>query len=273
MKAAHFDYARAHDAAHAVSLLSHAEGFAKPVAGAQSLGPMLNLRLTQPSLLVDVRGCADLREVTDEQDAIVYGAAITHAEIEDGAVPDVTGGWLAAAARGIAYRAVRTRGTLGGSLVHADPAADWLTVLLALGAEVIVQSRDGVSALGLAAFVRGPFTTTLAKDALLVGVRVAKRSPAARFGVCKLAVKQGEFAQALAAVLDDPDRGERRMVVGAVEQAPILFDAPDEMPTGVAAAEALLEGALGNHGAAEQRLHSVALARATQRLGDASAHA
>ena len=104
MKAPPFEYACARDAAHAVSLLAEAQGSARPIAGGQSLGPMLNLRLVRPGLLIDVRACPDLRGFVDEGDAIVYGAAVTHAEVEDGAVPDALDGRLSAAARGIAYR-------------------------------------------------------------------------------------------------------------------------------------------------------------------------
>ena len=142
MKPVRFDYVRARSAAHAVECLGAAAGFAKAIAGGQSLGPMLNLRLVEPDLLVDVRTCADLRGCRDDGDgdAIVYGAAVTHAEIEDGAVPALPR-MAGAAARRIAYRAVRNRGTIGGSIAHADPARNWLVVLLALGAEVIGPAR------------------------------------------------------------------------------------------------------------------------------------
>ena len=92
---------------------------------------MLNLRLAQPALLVDVRGLPELAEVRDERDAVFIGACTTHAAIEDGRVPDPTGGFLREVARGIAYRAVRNRGTIGGSLAHADPAADWVSAMAA----------------------------------------------------------------------------------------------------------------------------------------------
>ena len=111
---------------------------AKVLAGGQTLGPMLNLRLAQPALLVDITRIPELAAVSEDADAVTIGATVTHAAIEDGRVPDPTGGFLARVARGIAYRAVRTRGTIGGSLAHADPAADWLSCLAALGAEVVI---------------------------------------------------------------------------------------------------------------------------------------
>ena len=111
------------------------------IAGGQSLMPMLNLRLVRPTKLIDLRNLGDLRQVQDDGDALIYGAGITHAMIEDGRVPDATPGWLSSIAGDIAYRAVRNRGTIGGSLAHADPAADWLSALTALGGEVHAFGR------------------------------------------------------------------------------------------------------------------------------------
>src|SRR6202008_2659932 len=89
-------------------------------------------------MLVDIGRIPELAAVGEEKDAVIIGATVTHAAIEDGRVLDPTGGFLVQVARGIAYRAVRTRGTVGGSLAHADPAADWLSCLTALGAEVAI---------------------------------------------------------------------------------------------------------------------------------------
>ena len=265
MKAAVFDYVRARDTAHAIELLATAEGFAMPIAGGQSLGPMLNLRLAQPDLLVDVRACPDLRGCRDEGDAVLYGAAVTHAEIEDGAVPDPCHGWLAAAARRIAYRAVRNRGTLGGSIAHADPAADWLSILILLGAEAIVLGRDGPRAVALADLVTGSFSTALAADEILAGVRVAKRSERVSYGYCKMAMKVGEFAKAFCVALDDPERGELRAVLGAIERPPIAIDDVSNV-SDAAGAEAFVNERVTGLDAPHARLHAVALRRAVRTL-------
>src|SRR3954469_15959430 len=136
MKAAAFDYLKPQDVIGAIKALAGSAGDAKALAGGQSLGPMLNLRLARPKLLVDVGRIESLREIRDEGDAWLVGAGVTHAELEDrplaGCEP------LAAVARTIAYRAIRTRGTVGGSLAHADPAADWPLALCALGAKFIL---------------------------------------------------------------------------------------------------------------------------------------
>ncbi|MGH7102247.1 MAG: FAD binding domain-containing protein, partial [Acetobacteraceae bacterium] len=138
MKPVDFDYARPETLAAAIDLLAAGDGGAKAVAGAQSLGPMLNLRLVQPQLLVDVTGIPDLAGTREEAGWLVIGAAVTHAELEDNRGRDRTRAVIADIAFGIAYRAVRNRGTIGGSLAHADPAADWLVCATALGARLVL---------------------------------------------------------------------------------------------------------------------------------------
>src|SRR4051794_27247073 len=110
MKAAQYDYARPAGCGEAVSLLQQSAGMGKVLGGGQSLGPMMNLRLAQPELLVDVRGIAVLRACDEQPDAVTLGAAVTHADIEDGRVPDPSRGLMPYVAAGIAYRAVRNRG-------------------------------------------------------------------------------------------------------------------------------------------------------------------
>ena len=268
MKAAPFGYARARDAAHAVDLLAAAEGFAKVIAGGQSLGPMLNLRLVEPDFLVDIRACPDLRGCRDDADAVLFGAAVTHSEIEDGAVPDPCHGWLAAAARRIAYRAVRNRGTIGGSLAHADPAADWLVVLLLLGAEVDVLGPQGMRTVALAEFVAGPFVTALGEGEVLVAIRVARRSDRTRYGYRKTAIRVGEFASAFCVALDDPERGESRAVLGAIERPPIAVGDLSAV-SDTASAEAFVDAHVPGLDAATARLHAVTLCRAVRDLVDA----
>src|SRR5262249_8138912 len=158
-----------------------AEPAAKVLAGGQTLGPILNLRLAQPALLIDIARIPELAAVDQDTDGATIGATVTHAAIEDGRVPDPTGGFLARVARGIAYRAGRTRGTMGGSLAHADPAADWLSCLSALGAQVSIAGAAGARREALDTFVRGTMETALARDELLTAVRIPRFSPRARF--------------------------------------------------------------------------------------------
>ena len=143
MKPVNFDYERPRHLDEAIALLAGKARMTKVLAGGQSLGPMLNLRLVQPDLLVDITGLAELKRAEKTRDDLVLGACVTHADIEDGRVPDVTGGAMRVVAAGIAYRAVRNRGTIGGSLTHADPSADWVSALAALGAEAVVRGAGG----------------------------------------------------------------------------------------------------------------------------------
>ncbi len=217
MKAAAFELARPTTLADAASLLRQPD--ASALAGGQSLGPMLNLRLARPALLVPITHLAILREVSETASSVSIGACVTHAAIADGGAPDIGLNILARVAEGIAYRAVRTRGTIGGSLCHADPAADWVTVLTALGAEALTTEDR---TLALRDFVRGAFRTALRPGELLRAVRIPTLSAAARWGYVKACRKPGEFAHAMAAVL--VDRGVTRAVIGATGGPPIVLD-------------------------------------------------
>lgn len=196
---------------------------AKLIAGGQSLGPMLNLRLVRPGALLDVSTLPEIREANETEAGVVIGAAITHAEIEDGAVPDPTGGWLRAAAANIAHRGVRNRGTIGGSIAHADPAADWVIVMTGLGASVTLEGPSGRRDVPMSDFVIGPFETALSPDEILVSVFVPKPAKDTRWGYWKYMRQVGEFAKASATVLINSETGASRIALGALGQQPIVL--------------------------------------------------
>lgn len=223
MKPARFDYARAASLDEATRLLSEAGGAGKALAGSQSLGPMLNLRIAQPELLVDIASIPELTAVTEDRDHVEIGACITHADIEDGRIPDPSLGLLRFVAGGIAYRAVRNRGTIGGSLAHADPAADWVSVIPLLGAELLTQSPRGNRVIAADRLMVSSFVTTLAADELIRAIRVPKMSARSRWGFCKFNQKVGEFAHAVGGILYDPDERRYRAVIGAIEATPIVL--------------------------------------------------
>jgi carbon-monoxide dehydrogenase medium subunit len=224
------------------------------MAGSQSLGPMLNLRVIQPALLVDLREIEELKTSKEEKDSVTLGACVTHAQIEDGRVPDPTGGFLREVAANIAYRAVRNRGTIGGSLVHADPAADWPSALTLLGAVAIIAGPQGRRELPIEKFFTGIFETALKASELLVSVRIPRRSKAARYGYWKFCRKAGEFPQAIGGALTDPERKETRTVVGAASGAPRLFLNLDPDLAGI------------GKDAYSRQLHAVALQRAVEKV-------
>jgi aerobic carbon-monoxide dehydrogenase medium subunit len=224
MKPVAFEFERPSAVDEATRLLAEEGAVVKAVAGSQSLGPMLNLRLAQPDLLVDITGIEELAAVSDSRDHLLLGACVTHANIEDGRVPDVTKGLLPHVAGRIAYRAVRNRGTIGGSLAHADPAADWISVLPALGADIAVTSQRGKRYIAAANFMQSSFTTELRQDELITAVRIPKCSSGARWGFCKINQKVGEFAHAIGVIFHDPADGRFRAVLGAVESRPIVVE-------------------------------------------------
>lgn len=224
MRPAPFDFCRAKSVADAFATYAETDGEAKYLAGGQSLGPMLNLRLSQPDRLIDISGLAELRAVTEGGDEIVLGSAIRHAEIEDRKVPDASGGLMPRAARNIAYRAVRNRGTVGGSLAHADPVADWPNILSALDARVVAVGPDGKREIALPDFFLGPLTTSLLPEEILLAVRIPKLASDARSGIGKFSRKAGEFAHALSIVVRRPGGGSR-VVMGCIGATPLVLGA------------------------------------------------
>lgn len=262
MKPAPFNYAVAGDIASLTQQLAEGGGTAKPVAGNQSLGPMMNLRLARPGFLIDLSALPELRRVAAGKDAVRLGAAITHAEIEDGEVDDPTGGWLRDAAAGIAYRAVRNRGTLGGSLCHADPAADWVIVLTGLCAAAVVAGPQGERLVPLEDFITGPFKTALGEGEILAAVEVPRPGKAARWGYWKFAPQVGEFAKASAAVLIDEAAGRWRCAVGALGRAPVVLERPEALISGEISPAEALAAALPTQPREALALHIAALQRA-----------
>lgn len=274
MKPVNFDYVRPPDVAGALAHLGETGRLVKMIAGGQSLGPMLNMRLVQPDLVVDISGLDELRQVRDDGDKIVLGACITHADVEDMRLPDVTAGAMAYVAKGIAYRAVRNRGTIGGSLTHADPAADWISILSALGASVTLQGPDGTRTIAVEDYIIGALEPDLREGEMLVSITIPKISPSARWGYHKICRKTGEFADAIGAFLVDPDRDVSRAVIGATDGRPVIISDAREI---IGDGRSTAPGAAFDAAAASQaisstfpdeidrQIHVVALRRATER--------
>jgi carbon-monoxide dehydrogenase medium subunit len=131
---------------------------------------------------------------------------------------------VTAVAANIAYRAVRNRGTLGGSLAHADPAADWVAVMCLLDAPIHLLGPEGERSIKASAFFTGPFTTALAGGEIITAVDVPRFSAEARWSYRKVCRKPGEFADAIGAVWVDPSRGIARAVMGAMSAMPYVIE-------------------------------------------------
>jgi len=274
VKPSRFEYERPADLAGAIALNCREDLAVKILAGGQSLVPMLNFRLAQPDMLVDITRIAELKRVDVNHDSITVGACVTHADFEDGRVPDVTGGALRRVAHGIAYRAVRTRGTIGGSLAHADPSADWSSSLAAIGADVILRGPAGERRVAIEHFITGVFEVSLQPGEIVEAVRIPRLSDSARFGYYKICRKPGELAQAIGAILHDPDRCVFRAVFGATGSTPIvvadaasLFDGNARVAGSAfdASAAARVLIAAGMTDRFDNQIHVVALKRAIDR--------
>jgi aerobic carbon-monoxide dehydrogenase medium subunit len=273
VKAAAVDYVRPRSLAEAVDLLAEHRGEARVIAGGQSLVAMMNLRVASPGLLIDISRLPELCSASDDADAVTLGACVTHAAIEDGHVADPSRGLMPRVAATLAYRAIRTRGTIGGSLALSDPAAEWPAVLTALDAEVMVCGPAGRRAIKCSEFTTGIFETALATDEIIESVRIPKGSADARWGYLKLCRKSGEFASALAVVVADHTRGHSRVVLGAANGSPLVLHETSWLVSENGrgeirqAAAADIDHAADRHFDAFQRnLHMVAAMRAVQQV-------
>ncbi|HEY3679716.1 MAG TPA: FAD binding domain-containing protein [Bradyrhizobium sp.] len=224
MKPAPFTYHRASSIEDAIAQLDTDEIIARPLAGGQSLVPMLNLRLAPVQKLVDLGRIDSLRRVVEQNGRIAYGALLPHAAFEDSRVPDGSNGLMNFVGGQIAYRAVRTRGTIGGSIALADPAADWLTTVIALEGQVALVGPRGRRSIAAADFVIGPYMTALEQGELLESIVIPRRPRTERWGHYKVTRKTGEYADSMAIALFDPGSRKARLVIGAVDGAPIVLE-------------------------------------------------
>ena len=220
VKPAAFDYVRAGSVAEAAELLAKFEG-ARLLAGGQSLVPLLNLRLARPQLLIDISQLDELKRFEETVQTWRIGSAVTHAQLEDAGNTLRSAAMMVEVASDIAYRSVRNLGTLGGSLAHADPAGDWPLALAALGAVIHIRGRNGrVRQIAADNFMQAAFTTDLRQDEIIELIEVPKQKPSARYGYFKFCRKAGDFPEASAVAVVDPDGDETRIFVGALDGAP-----------------------------------------------------
>jgi aerobic carbon-monoxide dehydrogenase medium subunit len=190
------------------------------LAGGQSLVPMMNARLASPEIVVDINRLSGLDAIWIDGDRLVVGALVRHETLVGHPLVLERLPLLSAMARTIAHWPIRTRGTIGGSLVHADPAAQWPLAAVLLEAELELESRGNARRVPAADFFEGALTTTLAAGELLTAIRF--RLPDASHGAAfrLLARRPGDYAIAMAACLVEADR-PRRLAIGGVEPRPL----------------------------------------------------
>lgn len=192
MKAPAFAYAKPASLSEALELLR--QPGAKALAGGQSLIPSLNMRLSSPELLVDITGLPGLSAITFQGNSIKIGALTTHAQIEKSEAIRKHAPLLAQAAPHIAHAAIRNRGTIGGSLALADPAAEYPACAVALGATLIVSGRGGERKVAAEKFFKGLFETDLKSGELLVAVEFPAGTKADRSVFLELTRRHGDYA-------------------------------------------------------------------------------
>jgi carbon-monoxide dehydrogenase medium subunit len=236
MKMPPFDYACPATISEAVELLSSPSGDAKVLAGGQSLVPMLAFRLAQPALLVDLRKLAELRRIRISEQGIALGAMVRWRDIEDDERLDAAHPLLKAAIAHVAHYQIRNRGTVGGSIAHADPAAEMPGIAMTCDAEMAVVGKSGSRVIKAADFFQGPLTTALAPDEILTEIRLPAWPARRRWGFQEFARRRGDFAMAAAALFYDEDENgkARNAHVGVIGVA--------DRPLRLAAVEAVLNG-------------------------------
>jgi carbon-monoxide dehydrogenase medium subunit len=236
MKPASFTYHRAHDVSEAIDLLGQLGDEAKLIAGGQSLVPMMNLRLSRPSALVDVSRLDELDYVRREGDRLRIGAMVRHRALEVPVDPGPVEGFevLSAAARLIGHHPIRTMGTFGGSIAHADSASEWCLLAVLLDAEVVVRGPGGERTIPAADFFRGFLTTALAPDEVVLEVVVA--GPVPGTAVREYARRQGDFAIVVAGAAVE-------VTSGRIDRARVAAGGIESVPVRLPEVEALLRGA------------------------------
>jgi aerobic carbon-monoxide dehydrogenase medium subunit len=192
LKPAPFAYAKARSVAHAIELLATHD--ARLLAGGQSLIATLNMRLSQPALLVDINGISGLDQVTLKNGDVEIGALVRHAQAERSAEIAQAAPLIALALPHIGHPAIRNRGTVGGSLAFADPAAELPACVVALGGEIEIVGPNGQRTINAEEFFKGLFETALTPRDMLTAIRVPAASAGSRVGFAEFARRQGDYA-------------------------------------------------------------------------------
>jgi CO/xanthine dehydrogenase FAD-binding subunit len=269
MKPASFDYLAVTTVEAAVRALAGAD--AKILAGGQSLVPMMNFRLVQPELLVDINRIAGLAGIEETGTGLKFGALVRHVQSLNSAVARKHFPIISEAMHHVAHVAIRNRGTIGGSLVHADPAAEWPLLATLLDAELEIHGPDGARRVVPDEFFIAPLVAGLEDGEILTAVHLPFLPAGAGAAFDEIAQRAGDFAMVSAGaviVLEDGVIAEARLALGGVAETPARARAAEDFLLGkpvsrdlLAEASALaaegLEPNADMHASSEYRLHLV----------------
>jgi CO/xanthine dehydrogenase FAD-binding subunit len=242
-----FSYVRAGTPEEAVALLARHGGEAKALAGGQSLVPLMNFRLARPGVLVDIGRLDTLAYVSERDGALAIGALTRQAAVEDSPLAARRCPLLVEATRLVGHRPIRNRGTVGGSLAHADPAAEYPAVLLALEGEVTARGPRGERVIPAARLFRSVFATSLEPDELLTEVRLPAAPPRSGAAFVELSRRHGDYAivgVAAVVALDSAGRcREARLALAGVAGTPVRCAEAEQLLQGTSGEEAVLDEA------------------------------
>ncbi len=236
MKLPPFDYACPGSLAEAVALLAAHGGEAKPLAGGQSLVPMLAFRVAAPALVVDLRKLAELRRIDISEQGVVLGAMVRWRDILEDTRLRAAHPLLVTAIEHVAHYQIRNRGTVGGSIAHADPAAEMPGIAVTCEAQIVAIGKGGARSIAAADFFQGPLMTALKPDEIITEITLPPWPPGRRFGFAEFARRRGDFALAGVALFCDQDKD------GSVRNAHVGTFAVGDRPLRLAAVEAVLNG-------------------------------
>jgi aerobic carbon-monoxide dehydrogenase medium subunit len=247
MKMPPFAYAKATDLPDLFRIWREAGDDARLLAGGQTLLATLAFRLSEPSVLIDITGIAALRGITEDKATLRIGALTTHAELASHALVARHAPLIAEAAPLIAHAAIRNRGTIGGSLAYADPAAELPACMVALRASIITASAKGERRIGAEEFFTGLLTTALDEGELIVAVEVPKGGKSSRSAIQEIARRSGDYAMAGLAISFLEGKGgamlEPRIVYFGVGDGPVRARAAEQALAGQPPGEATLAAA------------------------------
>lgn len=272
MKAMAGGYARATDLRHALDLLAGSDGLGRILAGGQSLVAAMNMRLTEGEMLVDISRIGALRGIREDGDFLRIGALTRHAEVGNNPLVSKHSPLLRDAVHHIAHAAIRNRGTIGGAVAHADPAAEFPACMLALGAQMHIEGPDGERIVAAEDFFEDMFTTAIDGGEILTALSVPKAEPGERQVLEELARRSGDYA--LAGLCLVRRKAGHRLTTFSVGSRPDLavgamaaLDA-DDVEAAVAALRAEIDPPSDTQASAAYRRHlvGVLLQRAATRL-------
>ena len=258
MKAAAFDYVKPKALSDALSLLAQGGDDARLIAGGQTLLATLNMRLSEPSILIDITDLAELQGISIVGDNLRIGALVTHTEIEDSDLVAQHAPLLKAAAPHIAHRAIRNLGTWGGSLAYGDPAAEWPACSLSLQATMVIQGLTGERKISAKDFFIDLYTTSLEPDEILIATEIPLANNHQVFYFHELARRHGDYAVAgLAAVAEKRDNilTNCTFTFFSVSATPVMATTAQEILNGQPLNEAVIAKAVA---AARKEIEAIA---------------